>query len=216
VEIKEFNQAIKQRRDKKCRYFNGIAVVGSVLEQYGGETGQALALSADGVVVPMTNMLEISNTVVGTRSNLFYQDTGTETVIKDGVSSCSLQWEWNCKTDVFGTNANLVGNWAAVHRVGSKYRAAINGSSDGNNSVGVGKWLGEVAALGDSGGPIAPDFVSDASYQGTRAGNGDYTPGASTAIPQVPWEHCAYPWDLYGRDVPQGGTAFVGAVQRAA
>ena len=198
---------------------SNFASVGNIIEQCGGNTAPVVTLSADGVVLSANNILDIGNTIVGSRTNILYQDTGTTTVQKNGVSSLSIHYKWNCKSDVFSQSGNCVGNWAFLHRVGSKLNATRNGGSNGP-VPGVGFWIGEVAAYGDTHGsdatPLVCDFITDASYTGTGAGNGDYTPGAATELPQIPSGETAYPYDLLGRAIPTDGTAYVGAVQQAA
>ena len=192
---------------------SNVAFVGNVAEQVGGQVNAAMLVSADNITTPCSNILDIGNTVVGSRSNLLYQDTGAAEVVKTGTSSLSIHYKFNTKSDIFAGNGNLVGNWAFVNRVGSKYRVATDGGSDGT-PVGPGSWVGEVSAVGDSCGPLDPHFTDDASFTGSKAGDGDYTPGESTELPQIPAGMTAYPSDLYGRDIPADGTAFVGAVQR--
>ena len=194
----------------------GFALVGNVFE-ITADTGSPVFDISSAAVNPVSNFLDQGNTFVGNRSNMLYNDSGTVGYAKIGISSQSIHNEWNSKSDVFGTNASLIGNWTFIYRVGSKYRVCLRGST-GTDIPGVGVWLGEVAARGDINGsnavPIVVDFVNDQSFSGGKAGNGDYTPGANTALTQIPAGETAYPWDLYGRAIPTDGTAFVGAVQK--
>ena len=194
----------------------GFAVVGCVLEQTAGETAPNFSFHADSDVQAVENALCIGTTVVGSRTNWLYQDTGTATVAKRGFIRFSALRQRNTKTDVFGTNANLVGNWPASYNVGARANAVIRGSNDGNSVPGVGRWLGEAAALGDAYGslaaPLAVNWVSDQSFDGGAAGNGDYTPGAGTALPFIPAGMAPYSIDMKGRAVANDGSARIGAI----
>ena len=194
----------------------GFAVVGCVLEQTAGETAPNFSFHADTDVQAVENALCIGTTVVGSRTNWLYQDTGVATVAKRGFMRFTAQRQRNTKTDVFGTNGNLVGNWPASYNVGARANAVIKGSNDGNSVPGVGRWLGEVAALGDLYGalasPLAVNWVSDQSFDGGAAGNGDYTPGAGSALPFIPAGMAPYAVDMKGRPVANDGTARVGAI----
>lgn len=197
----------------------GFAVVGSILEsRLSGQ--KCMTLSADSATLPAQNVLDISNTGVGHRVNLGYQDIGTAYVYKDLISSLSVHWQINCKTDTYITASGArTGNWSVRYRVGSKNRVSLTGCNDlASNGPGLG--TASVYAKGDAvgsiGAPINPHFIDDASFTGSGSGFGDYTPAETTELPRVPAEETAYPYDLLGRPVPTDGTALVGAVQRAA
>lgn len=195
---------------------DGLSIIGCVLEKT-TTTNPAIAVSTDNESV--FNLVTYGNTIVGARTNLLYQDSGTTYIYKDGIDSNSVHdTSCNCKSDVFGTNGNLTGNWNFVNRVGSKHRAMLrDGGQPAQGSVGA--WSGEVIAVGDVQGtdaaPLSADWVNDAGSHGTALGNGDYTPGASTALPQIPAGETAFPFDQKGRAVPTDGTAYVGAIQKA-
>lgn len=194
----------------------GFAVVGCVLEQTAGETAPNFSFHADTDVQAVENALFICTTVIGSCTNWLYQDAGTTTVAKRGFMRFTVQRQRNTKTDVFGTNGNLVGNWPASYNVGARANAVLRGSNDGNSVPGVGRWLGEAAALGDAYGslasPLAANWVDDESFDGGRAGNGDYTPGAGSALPFIPAGLAPYSIDMKGRAVANNGTARVGAI----
>ncbi len=194
----------------------GFALIGSVLEQTTGETAPNLSFHADSDVQAAENVLCIGNTIVGSRTNWLYQDTGTVTVAKRSFIRFTVNRERNTKTDVFGANGNLVGNWPASYNVGSRSNAAIKGSNDGFSSPGVGRWLGEVAALGDVYGslaaPLAVAWVNDQSFDGGKAGDGDYTPGGASVLPLIPSGLAPYSVDQKGRPVANTGSARIGAI----
>ena len=198
----------------------GLGLVGCVLEQTGGTTGAVLRMQADSDVFATQNVLYIGVTAVGSRSNWLYQDTGSTTIAKRGFRRFSVDMQHNTKTDVFGANGNLVGNWPAAYNVGNQSNASVQGSSDGGVAVpGVGVWLGEVAGLGDAYGsavaPLVTAWANDQSFAGGRAGGGDYTPGVGNTLPHVPAGMAPYPMDMMGRVVRNDGGAVAGAVQPA-
>lgn len=195
----------------------GLAVVQSVVEQIAGDTAPVLAISADSVVNPVENLVLQGITSVGARANVLYQDIGTATVLKSGYQANNVWNEYNIKSDVFGANANLIGNWSAIYHVSSRGFAALRGSSSAD-TFGVGSWLGEIAPLdgvtGSNAAPIAANWVNDASFVGSKAGGGDYTPGTGNALPRISADRHPYPVDMRGRTIASGGV--IGAIQEAA
>jgi hypothetical protein len=125
----------------------------------------------------------------------------------------------NTKSDVFGANGNLIGNWPAMFNVGHVYNAALRGDTSGYSITGVGYWLGEVTGFGDAYGssatPLTVNWSNDASYDGTRLGGGNYTPGVGNALPRIPAGMAPFSVDIMGRSVSNTGTAVVGAIQMA-
>ena len=197
----------------------GLAVVGCVIEATSGNTAPALAISADSVTVPVQNVTCTGCTVVGSRSNWLYQDSGTTTIAKSGYLRFNVNTYRNTKTDVFGTNGALTGNWAASYNVGSLANASLLGDNAGHSTCGVGLWLGEVAAPGDATGsvvaPLAVSWANDQSFAGGGGGLGDYTPAPGNALPLIPAGLAPYPVDQKGRPVSNTGGARAGAIQMA-
>jgi hypothetical protein len=197
----------------------GLAVVGCVIEATSGNTAPALAISADSVTVPVQNVTCTGCTVVGSRSNWLYQDSGSTTIAKSGTLRFNVNTYRNTKTDVFGTNGALTGNWAACYNVGSLSNASLLGDNAGHSVCGVGNWLGEVAAPGDATGsaaaPLAVTWANDQSFAGGGGGLGDYTPAPGNALPLIPAGLAPYPVDQKGRPVSNTGSARAGAIQMA-
>lgn len=195
----------------------GIGLVGCVFEQLSGDTGPAVYVSADSSVTVQQNILFQCCTVAGSRTNWLYQDTGTATVAKSGFMRFVVQEYRNTKCDVFGANANLIGNWPAVFNVGSRANCARLGDNGGNAVTGTGNWLGEVTAAGDVYGsvasPVVANWANDQSFFGGNAGGGNYTPGSGNALPRIPAGLAPYPLDMKGRAIGNDGTALVGALQ---
>lgn len=188
----------------------GLAFVGNVLE---ARTTTQPALQIAGGNNPSDNVIMQSNTVVGSRSILQYNDAGG--AVKHGAPRFCVFHEYNTKGDVFATNSTYVGNWPVLYKAGARSNALIYGDTN-LDTFGVGQWAGEVAALGDAIGtnstPIVANWTSDKSSTGTAAGNGDYKPGGSTALPFIPSGLAPYSHDLYGVVVPNDGTGRIGAV----
>ncbi|MGD1924405.1 MAG: putative Ig domain-containing protein [Paracoccaceae bacterium] len=195
----------------------GAAIVGCVLEQYGGVTGPCLYISADGDFSAIDNVVLHCNTVVGARSNLSYQDSGSVRIDKVLAQKFCVHEQRNTKSDVFGTNGALIGNWSVIHQVGCCGNSALIGSA-GGDTVGVGSWLGEIEAFGDRHGtpavPLNPDWADDRSFSGTALGDGLYAPGPSTELPVIPIGRAPYSHDQLGRPIASDGTAVIGALQR--
>ncbi len=198
----------------------GVALVQSVLEQCTGVTGPALSLNDDsGGTTTAENALRIGLTVVGARTNVFYNDTGTAAPSRLGYEVACVNRGRNTKSDLFGTpNGARVGNWPAVFQVGMRYNAVIQGGQDNLAPGTTGAWVGEVAALGSQYGttaaPLAVAWVLDASFDGTRAGSGNYTPGAASVLGTIPAGYVHYPVDMLGRTIALDGTAVIGALQK--
>lgn len=197
----------------------GAALVGCTVEKVNGTTQQALAFSADGNTNAVSNILDISNTVIGSRSNWLYQDTGTATIYKQGISRFSVHELWNVKSDLFPTISDQrFGNWTEIYHVGHT-RASLLRGSNGDDVPGDNSWVGQISGLGYSVGtdasPINPDWLDDASESGSGLGDGDYRPGASTELIQIPAGQAPFSYDQNGEALSDDGTDYVGALQPA-
>lgn len=194
----------------------GAAIVGCVLEQYAGTTEPALYVSADGDVASIRNVTLHCNTVVGSQSNLAYQDTDSSRVDKTIHQRFCVHFNRNTKSDVFGANGSLVGNWPVIYQVGTLANSALTASSN-EDVPGIGSWLGEIPGLGDLHGteltPLDPDWVDDRSFQGTATGNGLYVPGGGSQLPLIPAGTAPYSHDQSGKVIPDDGTGAIGALQ---
>lgn len=191
----------------------GLAFVGNIVE---ARSTTQPAVQISGGTNPSENVIMQSNTIVGARSIIQYNDIGSAAVLKYGAPRFTVFDEYNTKTDTFPTaNGNRIGNWSVIYKVGARANALLYGDTQ-NDVFGIGEWAGEVAALGDVIGtnatPIVADWTSDRSSRGTAAGNGNYKPGGSTALPFIPAGLAPYAYDLYGAAVPNNGTGRVGAV----
>lgn len=196
----------------------GLAMVGNVFEHFGGDTGPAIAFSADSVTAPARNLVAMCNTAVGVRSNFLYQDTGSAIVEKQGIYRFNVDHRWNSKDDAFPPgDGGRTGNWAWQYRVGFRANAALRGSSDGKPPGPGNNWLGEIAALGDVSGtvaaPLSAGFADDQSLVTGGTGGGDYTPGAGSQLPAIPATMAPYSHDQLGNPITDDGSAVIGAIQ---
>lgn len=193
----------------------GLAMVGNVIEHHGSTTPAAVSILADNNTEPAENVVLVSNTVVGSRTNLLYQDSGVSAVAKSGAFRFNVDRVRNVKTDVFAADGALVGNWPHAFHVGDRANATLRGSSSGSG-YGAGAWLGEAAALGSADGsealPLDPGWADDRSNDGTGVGGGDYTPGAAHGLPLIPADLAPHAFDQKGRAVGDDGTGVVGAL----
>lgn len=203
----------------------GVAVIGNVVEIHtlvGSQT--AFLVFGDGDTTTVENLCESMNTIVGQRTNFLYNDIGTVSIPKDGVSKLSYHWQFNQKGD-YDIDQPIVGNWASRHGVDTKVTAIRD--SAGNDNYSYQSWLGE--QLGDdksanAEGPfrhvfnpfqtVNPDWVNDQSSNTGGPGGGDYTPGASNTLPKIPAGQTEFAVDQKGRAIPLDGTAVVGALQQ--
>lgn len=195
----------------------GIAVVGNVLEGYGGFTDAVMWVHADSNTQPIENAVVQMNTCIGERVNLLYLDAGTN-VDKSGCFAFNVFEQMNIKSDLFSTNGANTGNWPARYKVGWPGNMAYRGA---NNSQWYGPvgWIGEIPGDGEAATGSAPwpdlAWADDQSNRGGGAGGGDYTPGAGSAVPRLPAGRAPYGTDLKGRVLRNDGTGFIGAEQGA-
>jgi len=143
---------------------------------------------------------------------------GSARVDKFGRCRFNVDELWNSKDDTFlPQNGNRVGNWAFQYRVGFCGNAVLIGSNKGVDFGPGDNWLGELGGLGDvSGSPATPidaAWTDDQSFSGGSAGNGDYTPGSTHALPFIPPGMAPYSHDQAGRPIPNNGLGVAGARQ---
>jgi len=206
--------------DSNMAAAGGFALVGNIIEKYnatGTPAALTLIISGGGNA---NNVTEANNTVVGGRSLIFYNDTGSGTRVSC-YSKQSVHYEYNLKSDVHSSNGAYIGNWAVRSGVGGQRHFIDIGDNNGATAPAAngGAWIGE--GLGDTktampAGTVVtgnPDFVDDQSRYGGQAGGGNYAPGGLTDIPQIPAGETIASFDLHGTAIPTNGTARAGAVQ---
>ncbi|MEQ9126117.1 MAG: hypothetical protein RIM80_26540, partial [Alphaproteobacteria bacterium] len=193
----------------------GAAVVGNVLESWGGSISAGLWLAADGSTVNIENLVVQMNTAVGQRVNAMYGEAGVD---KSGYEVGGLYHTWNCKSDVFKLDGAATGNWPWRFAVARRHVVVLYGAANGDGSVyNSSEWIGDVlplASTGNLGGLAAAGFVDDQSNDGGDAGGGDYTPtAANLAGYELPANAVPFLCDLLGTALPLDGSALPGAVQ---
>jgi len=193
----------------------GAAVVGNVLESWGGSISAGLWLAADNSTVNIENLVVQMNTAVGQRVNAMYGEVGAN---KSGYELGGLYLAWNCKSDVFKLDGAATGNWPWRFAVGRRHVVVLDGAANGDGSVfNSSEWIGDVlppASIGNLGGVDAAGFVDDQSTGGGNAGGGDYTPTAANLVGyELPADVVPFSHDLLGAALPLDGSALPGAVQ---
>ena len=185
-------------------------------------------LWADGITVNALNvvcMLDGCYASGQIRVNMLYgvgNGPGDVSILKEGVVKFCTWNNGNIKGDSFednGSNTNQSVRYGVNISSNVWYNGNLGGQVAGYND----NYRGDIVQMRtvygtyDENPLIVMDFA-DPKYFGTGAdplGNGDYTPGASYAGALIPagFAPCAH--DIYGRAIPNDGTAFAGPVQAA-
>ena len=190
----------------------GFAAVGNVFEQRTGTLTSATSIG--GTSGEMNNAVFMQNTEVGTRSIVAYSDAAS--TAKHVTHKFNVQELYNTKGDVFATDGTQINNWPTMFKVQHRGSTYLSGSSQ-DDVYQAGSWMGEVEPLdnenGDGTTTLVADWAVDASFTGTGAGGGDYTPGASSALSIIAAGLAPYPYDQNGTAVADDGTAWAGAIQ---
>jgi hypothetical protein len=147
--------------------------------------------SADSVITPVFEYLDMHNTRIGNRgSRMYLDDKLARGVIKHGVSIGNVDTNYNIKTDTFeGGLPGNTGNWRYLHQVGMRSNVSMFGSL-GGMKPGTGSYLGMAWEPDYSSYLLSTDFATNAAlfrnWQGQRndnaayAGGGDYHLASST------------------------------------
>jgi len=185
-------------------------------------------LWADGITVNALNvvcMLDGCYASGQIRVNMLYgvgNGPDGASILKEGVVKFCIWNNGNIKGDSFednGSNTNQSVRYGVNMSSNVWYNGNLGGQVAGYND----NYRGDIVQMRtvygtyDENPLIVMDFA-DPKYFGTGAdplGNGDYTPGASYAGALIPagFAPCAH--DIYGRAIPNDGTAFAGPVQAA-
>lgn len=99
----------------------GIAFVQNLVEWWNSSQSPGIGLCADASTsTDVENVLLWNNTIVGTRGNLDYNETGSTALWRSKRSKKNNNWDDdNIKSDLFTTaNGNRIGNWSEVWGVG--------------------------------------------------------------------------------------------------
>lgn len=180
----------------------GNAMVGNVIEADTSDVtpSQLLSICEDSAF-DIDHIIIAHNTIVGERSNIFYQSTGSTTYYSRGLLIVgNIFTELDTKHDAFGTpNANRIGRWDMNYGCGVRGNMSIQ-SNFYPEYAGV-PWNLEGT----------PDFVDD---QTGAAGGGDYTLGdASDALNLLAaGDGATVLCDLYGTLYRNDGTDAAGAI----
>lgn len=193
---------------------SNLAIVGNIIERLGSSATPLAELSD----ASMTNLLIAHNTFTGQRVNIendisaaYVDKTATGYSMKFNIFNA----RGNHQADVYDSTAGMTGAWAFDNSVGSTTNwneaIAYSGQQDQYGINSNTPALGFIAYTGT----FPAGYVSDKSYGGTNAGNGDYrlAVGAAARAIKIPSGEAMFPYDLAGNPIPNGGTGLVGALQ---
>lgn len=193
----------------------GVALVGCIVEQWGGDTGPAVRINADGNTDATRNVICIQVTVAGARSNKGYNDIGLLAILKEILTAMCIELEWNSKSDLFPTIEARDGNFSIIYKNGDKYNVYVVASGN-SDTYGDNNWIGQVPGRGDEIGtdasPFVVDFVDDQSFTGGNTGGGDYTPGILNELPLFNVNNLHYNTDLKGNKATHNSEMNAGAI----
>jgi hypothetical protein len=207
----------------------GHGRIGNIYEHaYAGDGVKIVGFWSDGILTNALNfvcLLDGVYTSGSARVNMLYgvgNGPGGVSILKEGVVKFCIWNNGNIKGDSFDDNGSNT-NQSVRYGVNISSNVWYNGTL-GNGGPGYDdNYRGDINQMRtfygnfDADPLIVMDFA-DPKYYGTGAdplGNGDYTPGASYAGAFIPagFAPCAH--DIYGRAIPDDGTAFAGPVQAA-
>lgn len=218
------NNFIKKNRDENLLSLAsstvsiGQSVCGNIFERaFGAEGSSSCAvISGDNINSPCENMIICHNTILGQRTNAFYNDNGFALKTNHRLVG-NVMSQHNTKHDVFSNDGSYTGAWSYMYGVGNQ-----DSRYDGVQSV---TFLPEFYGINVAFVPEDPislghsvpgdiTFENDASDYGSGLGNGDYSPASGSPIENALSSGIRMmTYDLYGSEIPIDGTGNIGAVQ---
>ena len=196
----------------------GIAIVQNILEQASSGSVPLVQIAADtSTSNPVNNILIWNNSLIGQRINATYND------INLNGTAPAYRRNWSIEGNIFddynevtdsdshgGTpDAARYGNHSSIHGAGLNSNVLLQrvGAIPGF----VPKFIGLNSVSGSS---LNPFYVSDKSYVGTGAGNGNYRLTASSpALNLIPSGGAVLPFDLAGNARKNNGGGAAGAYE---
>lgn len=163
--------------------------------------------SADNVY----NVILRNLTIVGYLTEWNYNKSGDPMRLRkynkmQGVVHSRVTTMTDITTEGGAADSRRTGSWPETFGVGH-YGNFINTESTGN-------YAPEFIGINSAFNAASPAFVSDASFKGTKAGNGDYNPtSASTFLNLIPLGKNGLPYDLEGNPRNNDGTGAAGAYE---
>jgi hypothetical protein len=218
AQIQIFNNALSER---------GYGRICNIIEHGDDEAGgPALQIYADGVIENVANVVIFLDGLYGSgqfRAKHLYGNGGTG-LLSEGVVKFCVWNVGNIKGDSFENNGSNT-NQSVRYQVNQSSNTWYNGTL-GNQVAGyTDNYKGDIVQMHtvygtfDEDPLIVMDFANPKYFGAAGAsapyGGGDYTPGASYAGALIPagFAPCAH--DIYGRVIPNDGTAFAGPIQAA-
>jgi hypothetical protein len=160
---------------------SGVYVGGNVIEVASEITsGPIFWIAGDGSTLQVDNVVLENNTLSGQRCNLFYNDAGSVATSRFHIFIQGNAFRsFNIKSDIFGANSNLVGNWMTVW--GTNVRDNVYDGSAGTSFVGEyyglrTRYIGALDVYGEL------QYVDERSQDTDGLGNGDYLPNTGSPL----------------------------------
>lgn len=181
----------------------GFGLIGNVIERITSSLDPCVNIGTGTNTVE--NLVMMGNTMVGSRTNLLYNNTGNVRIDKSGVYRANIAERLNIIGDINAEESDLTGNWAFRYQTGNSLNATISGPGTVQSSTeiyGPVSWLGEIPGPGDISGTTADrletEFDNDQSLTNSAValGSGIYSPDSSISeIPRygdlksIPYSH---------------------------
>jgi hypothetical protein len=189
----------------------GYAVIGNIIEAISGSQ-MCLWVSADSSTLQLDNAIVAHNTVIGERCNLFYNETGTAANTRFNIFCRNNAFRsFNIKADLFGTaDGRRTGNWAMENGVNfsdNRYDGTVDPTYTCDyDSINIAFVTGKNTTYGQLG------YTTDASLDGTAAGNGNYIPAAGSVLIGHTLQKAYLTYDMLGAAL----VSDIGALKSAA
>lgn len=176
---------------------HGIAIVQNVFERAKPGPSPLLQISGDSSLTTTNHVLVWHNTLVGQRSNLFYNDVGSQPYRQQNMSVVgNIMNEFNIKSDLFfhpkeGQNNARIGNWEALY--GSGFYGNVSHTGATSNSF-EHEFFGLDSIWNED-----PLFEHDASFDtGNGQGKGNYQIKPGSPAEGLMNRNQVLPYDLNG------------------
>lgn len=195
---------------------SGVAIIGNALEvKTVTSSTTALFVAGDGTTLDLNNALIAHNTVVGERSNLAYNDSGTVANVRQNWAVRNNAFQsynikgWNFNHPTNGPQTGRIGNLAMMLGVGYSDNR-FDGTADvlftGHYpGINVDYVTGKNTTFGQMG---YTDDNSAVSAGGDGTGNGDYLPAVGSPLRGHTLRQSYISFDMLGNPINQEIGAF--------
>ncbi|MEE9355292.1 MAG: PKD domain-containing protein, partial [Methylococcaceae bacterium] len=185
---------------------HGFGLVQNLIERSGSGPSPVLQMSGDGSKTTTNHVIMWHNTIVGERSNLYYNDVGEEAYRQSNMSMVgNIMNEFNIKSDTFNhpvehQNPARTGNWEPLYGAGYYGNLSHTGATSDAFQY-------EFFGLSSIWNQVGPNddpkqdfvFIHDASFgTGDGTGNGDYGIKENSLADNLMNSQQVLPYDLKG------------------